>query len=298
MAPSTSAPMAAACARCDRPATSGAFLKPRASRSTSTPWRPTATGSTSGRLTAGCLSMTSGAISGASGATACRPPTSLPSPCDRTRLSSARPAASLVSRSAALSEAEASMRAFLALDPDPSARAALCRYRRRLLQAPWSRHVKWVAEASLHLTIRFLGEVDAAALTALTARLEAALEQPAALGAVELSLTEPRFFPSARQPRAIACLVAAPPALLALAALAEAAARAAGLAARDRPFHGHVTLGRTRPAWPSGTRLGFPPEQTAWRADALTLYRSDLLPDGPRYAELRRFPLTSGTCPR
>ncbi len=189
------------------------------------------------------------------------------------------------------------MRAFLALDPDPPARDALTRHQRRLSQAPWSRHVKWVAEASLHLTIRFLGELDAAAQAALTARLEAALGQPSAPGRLELTLTEPRFFPSARQPRAIACLVAAPPSLLALVALAEAAAQAAGLAANLRPFRGHVTLGRTRPAWPSEARLEVAPERIVWRADALTLYRSDLLPAGPRYAELRRFPLAGGTGP-
>ncbi|MCS7081062.1 MAG: RNA 2',3'-cyclic phosphodiesterase [Chloracidobacterium sp.] len=186
------------------------------------------------------------------------------------------------------------MRAFLALNPDADAHEVLCRYRRRLLEAPWARHVKWTAEANLHMTIRFLGDIDAAVDAALTERLEAALGRPDAPGPLELNMTEPRFFPSAQQPRTIACLVAATSGLTALATLAETTAQSVGLAAADKPFRGHITLGRTRPTWPSGVRLEIAPALTRWRADALVLYRSDLRPDGPRYTVLRRFMLSGG----
>lgn len=186
------------------------------------------------------------------------------------------------------------MRAFLALDPDVNAQEALRRHRRRLREAPWAHHVVWTAEANLHLTIRFLGEIDAPVYDALTAWLEAALRRPDAPGALELNLTEPRLFPSARRPRAVACLTAETPALTALAALAEAGAQAVGLSAADKPFRGHVTLGRLRPSRPAGVRLEVAPTTTQWRANALVLYRSELRPEGPRYTALRRFPLSGG----
>ncbi len=190
-----------------------------------------------------------------------------------------------------LTELPATIRTFLALNPDAEACAALRRYRQRLLTMPWARDVKWTAEANLHLTIRFLGEIDTAAYAALVAWLETALRQPEAPGSLDLEMTEPRVFPSPRQPRAIACLVAATPGLTALAALAEAGAQHLGLSPADKPFRGHVTLGRLRASRTSGIRLEITPALTRWRADTLVLYRSDLQPDGPRYTALQQFAL-------
>jgi 2'-5' RNA ligase len=187
------------------------------------------------------------------------------------------------------------MRAFLALCPDPGAHAVLCRYQRQLAQLPWAHHVKWVSEANLHLTIRFLGELTPTMQTELVSRLEAALSPPGALGGLELEFTEPHWFPSAQQPRTLACLVPDTPSLTALAALAEASARAVGLAPEERPFRGHITLGRTRPTLPACPRLGVTRTRTRFRADALILYQSTLTPSGPIYTERQRFPLRAAS---
>lgn len=183
------------------------------------------------------------------------------------------------------------MRAFLALAPDPAAQAVLCRYQRHLAQFSWASHVKWVAEANLHLTIRFLGELTPAVQTNLVGWLETALAQLDTPGRLELELTEPRWFPSPRQPRTLACLVVATPSLTALAALAESGARAAGLAPEERPFQAHITLGRTRPTLRVSPRLDVNPTRTRFWADALILYQSTLTPAGPIYTERQRFPL-------
>ncbi len=183
------------------------------------------------------------------------------------------------------------MRAFLALAPDPAAQTVLCRYQRRLARASWAHQVKWVAETNLHLTIRFLGEVTPAVQAELVGRLEAALSQPGAPGRLELELTEPRWFPSARQPRTLACLVPETPPLMALAALAEASARDAGLPPEERPFRAHITLGRMRPTLTVSPKLDIAPSRTGFRADALIFYQSTLTPAGPIYTERRRFPL-------
>ncbi len=183
------------------------------------------------------------------------------------------------------------MRAFLALAPDPAAQTVLCRYQRRLARASWAHQVKWVAETNLHLTIRFLGEVTPAVQAELVGRLEAALSQPGAPGRLELELTEPRWFPSARQPRTLACLVPETPPLMALAALAEASARDAGLPPEERPFRAHITLGRMRPTLTVSPKLDIAPSRTGFRADALIFYQSTLTPAGPIYTERQRFPL-------
>ncbi len=185
------------------------------------------------------------------------------------------------------------MRAFLALAPDPAAQTVLCRYQRRLAQASWAHHVRWVAETNLHLTVRFLGEVTPAVQADLVGWLEAALSRPGAPGRLELELTEPRWFPSARQPRTLACLVPETPPLMALAALAESSARDAGLVPEAKPFRAHITLGRMRPTLTVCPQLDIAPTRTRFRADALIFYQSTLTPAGPIYTERQRFPLVS-----
>ncbi|MGQ9897156.1 MAG: RNA 2',3'-cyclic phosphodiesterase [Acidobacteriota bacterium] len=183
------------------------------------------------------------------------------------------------------------MRAFLALAPNPGAQAVLCRYQRQLAQSSWARHVKWVAESNLHLTIRFLGELLPAVQSDLVGRLKAELSRNGAPGPLELELREPSWFPSVRQPRILVCLVSETPPLTALATLAEESARKAGLAPEGKPFRAHITLGRTRPTLPTCPRLEIAPAQTRFWADALILYQSTLTPAGPIYTERQRFPL-------
>ena len=59
------------------------------------------------------------------------------------------------------------MRLFVAVDLDPARHEAVARaaagLRRALDSEGWGRALRWVAPGNLHLTIRFLGEMEEAA---------------------------------------------------------------------------------------------------------------------------------------
>jgi 2'-5' RNA ligase len=182
------------------------------------------------------------------------------------------------------------MREFLALPlPDDLRRAAAQACRAPGVPAgDW----RWVREEGLHVTIRFLGEVDPSR----GGMLDAAWREAASgVGPIDLRVAGLEALPSSSRPRVVGLRIvdATPDGRLArLAARVEDAARARGFAPEHRAFNPHVTLARARRGvrvvWPravSGDALG------AFVAESLVLYASKLGPGGSRYRELASYPL-------
>ena len=188
------------------------------------------------------------------------------------------------------------MRLFLALDLDAAARAQAVEVQRRARGAAAFRGVavRWVRPENLHLTLAFLGEVDADRAAPVTRA--AAEPWPHPPFRVELASAE--LVPRTGPPRTLW--------LSASAGRPELARLHADVRARMGPLlaapvdprpPGHVTLGRMRRASrPSGgrirdalARLTVP--AFGWEADAVALYESRLTPDGASYGSLARAPL-------
>ena len=167
------------------------------------------------------------------------------------------------------------------------------------------RAVAWTPADTLHLTLRFLGDVPRAGLDDLLASLgeAAAASEPATLAIGGIGA-----FPSMGRPRVLWLGVAPDAALAALQARVERACAALGHAAEPRPFHPHVTLGRLR----HGARIGDPAAlaRAAAAADVdpgahhrlviptLDLMASDLTPAGARHTRLATLslaPSSAGT---
>ena len=146
-----------------------------------------------------------------------------------------------------------------------------------------------VAPASWHLTLRFLGGTPPARRAAVVAALRAA--DPGA--AFTLGFGALGAFP--RPARATVLWLGVEEGaerLGGLAAAAEAAARAAGFPAEERPFSAHLTLSRIRPAQDVRPLLErVPAFRERIRVDAVVLFRSHLGPAGARYEAVERFPL-------
>jgi 2'-5' RNA ligase len=181
------------------------------------------------------------------------------------------------------------VRAFFAWEPPPEARAALAALAAELRNLPDGDAVRWVRPESLHVTLRFLGNVASAGVPALVGRVEAAL---AGASPCRVALGALRAFPSARQPRVVVVELEPEAPLAALAARIEAGVVAAGLAPERRRFRAHLTLGRVR-----SRRL---PALAQRAADLgaldvaeVVLMKSDLGRDGSRYTPLARLPLVA-----
>ncbi len=147
---------------------------------------------------------------------------------------------------------------------------------------------RWQRDDQLHLTLRFIGEVDR----------HAAHDIAAALGQVraasfELSLGSFGVFDRRGVPDALWCGVTPQDALHGLySKIAQALVRV-GIAPETRAFHPHITLARLgRRSGPvEGFVTGSPLAGAAFRVDGFVLYESLLGQDGAFYRAVERYPL-------
>ena len=146
--------------------------------------------------------------------------------------------------------------------------------------------VKWVDAAALHLTVKFLGDVDEAKRVEVERGLEAAVGDTKTFN---LAVGEFGTFPPVKQPRVLWVGCETLPVLELLADGVEREMAAIGFPVEGRPFRPHVTIGRVkrdaRPAQLEGLRdqlksLEFFEEPNI---ESIDLMRSHLGPTGPRY---------------
>lgn len=147
---------------------------------------------------------------------------------------------------------------------------------------------RWTPTENLHLTIRFVGNVDQSVVEAVADRLAALT-----LAGFVVELGDIGTFGRGRMARVIWLgLRAGADGARVLAAHVEAECVRAGLIGEDRPFQEHLTLARARTR--DGSRLpDLPstPHLKPWRADALVLYSSRLTKAGAIYEVIRKLPL-------
>ena len=146
---------------------------------------------------------------------------------------------------------------------------------------------RWQDEDQLHLTLRFIGEVDR----------RQAEDIAAALGRVPLrpfrvEIAGTGHFARGHQPNAIWARVLPSPELAALRTSVERACLAAGLPPETRAFTPHITIARlTRVSPPVGQWLARHADlKAAWQTEHFALYESHLTPAGAAYEEVARFP--------
>lgn len=149
---------------------------------------------------------------------------------------------------------------------------------------------RWVAAENLHLTLRFVGEVDFGVME----DLAEALDGIAAPG-FDLTLAGLGHFETKGAAHSLWVGAERAPALMHLQARVEAAARRAGLPPEGRRFLPHVTLARLRGAPPDRVSA-FIAGNNLFRAGPIpvasfTLFSSHLAREGAIYREEASFPL-------
>jgi len=184
------------------------------------------------------------------------------------------------------------MRAFIAVELPAEVRRALTLLQRDLAES--RADVKWVEGASLHLTMRFLGEITEDQRQAIERHL-----QRTAHGAAPclVTLAEVGAFPSVSSPRVVWVGVGqGQDALRNVAKQLEGGLQHLGLPGEEREFAAHVTLGRVRSPKNRAqlvehlTAVSWTPPPP-WSVERLTLFQSTLTSAGPLYAVLAHAPL-------
>lgn len=184
---------------------------------------------------------------------------------------------------------EPRVRAFVAIELDRELQEGLGRVQQRLKRVAGA-GVRWVRPEAIHLTLKFLGDVETARL----AQVCDAMGQAAGRARpFRLRLGAVGAFPSLRRPRVLWAGVEGDlDALQLVQGELDAALQVVGFPREERPFVPHLTLGRVRPGatlesrdadWDAAAPEGPQAEQ---RVQGISLIRSDLRPDGPLYTRL------------
>jgi RNA 2',3'-cyclic 3'-phosphodiesterase len=143
---------------------------------------------------------------------------------------------------------------------------------------------RWVEPDSLHLTLRFLGNLEPETLERVREELASVRGTP-----FTLALDGRGTFGPRSAPRVVWLGVGAGlDACAALAGRVEAACERAGLEPEPRPFRAHVTLARARREGDRLPPLPEPPELAPWTVEDFALYESRLRQQ-PRYVPLQRY---------
>jgi 2'-5' RNA ligase len=185
------------------------------------------------------------------------------------------------------------MRTFIAIELDDACR-------RRLVKAvellrPLAAGVRWVSAESLHLTLKFIGEMDELAVPAAIEALgpAAAVAEPFTMRVAGVS-----GFPPHGKPRVVHVGIEEPSGVLAAvqATVEHVLAEGLGVAPEGRRWTAHITLGRVKDArrCPRVEQIAAAvPEQDFGLVDvdSLVLMASDLRPTGAVYTPVHRFHL-------
>ncbi len=186
------------------------------------------------------------------------------------------------------------IRSFIAIDLPQETREKLAAIQEQLKQSRAG--VRWVKPASIHLTLKFLGDILPAQVDEIAAAVELLVrdEPPITLCAGGLG-----GFPSPRKPRVIWVGLRGEVERLAnIQAGLEKALESLGFTREGRGFRPHLTIGRVKdrhrlqPLIEAMSTLELP-EFNSFDADEIILYKSDLRPTGAIYTKLHRMPLAA-----
>jgi 2'-5' RNA ligase len=185
------------------------------------------------------------------------------------------------------------MRIFIGLDIPAEIRERLHQYVERIRS--FSPAARWARVESLHVTLKFIGEVSEAKIQEIQRALVQIKAQP-----FEIEFKDIGFFPSARSARVFWAGATATDALPQLVSMIEESVDKLGIAREKRAYHAHLTLARAPEHSASEYCFRLLQERLAaeesprfgtMSAQEFFLYHSQIMRGGARYTKLQRFPL-------
>jgi 2'-5' RNA ligase len=179
------------------------------------------------------------------------------------------------------------IRSFIALELPDDILSALGRVQEHLKS--YGFRTKWVRPANIHITLKFLGDIDAGTIEAIASAMVSAAEgcAPISLAAKAIGV-----FPNIKRPRVLwAGLTGQVDVLIDLQRKLDDCLGHIGFAKERRSFKGHLTLGRFKARVNSteimralGEFKDF--ETPSFMARELILFKSELRPSGAVYSKL------------
>ncbi len=184
------------------------------------------------------------------------------------------------------------IRTFIAVEIPSGIKEEMARVQAGLKES--GAYVGWVRPEGIHLTLKFLGDVEASRIDELAAAVQDAAR---GTGPVRLDVRGIGVFPNARAPRVVWLGVSGEvDALSALADRIEAACERLGYPREKRGFTPHLTLGRVKSPGRRESLMRKVAEYEkadlgGFTAESVSIMKSELKPSGAVYTEMRRIEL-------
>ena len=180
------------------------------------------------------------------------------------------------------------MRVFIAIDVPGEIRQRLAAIQDQFREA--SRAARWVAPDSIHITLRFVGQIPEEQREDIDNALTGLSWKP-----LPITVRGIGFFPGTRSPRVLWAGVECS-SMEGLANEVDSRLVRAGFDGEKRAFRAHLTLARTKESRLESTlvRMAEPFAETEFGtfvADRFNLYQSTLKPGGSVYTKLKEYPL-------
>jgi len=149
--------------------------------------------------------------------------------------------------------------------------------------------IKWVKFENLHITLKFLGEIEESKIREIIPILEDTTKN---FTGFDINLEGIGCFPHPGNPRVLWIGVKNGVTMLTdIAREIEKNLGAAGFQ-EDKRFHAHLTFARTRKFCKLDKILALPFTTEDFSVNSVTLFESVLKPEGPVYAALKKFNLS------
>lgn len=177
-------------------------------------------------------------------------------------------------------------RTFIGIRPNDSALAFINNFKQQHGQEPWIKQIRWTPEPNIHVTMRFLGDLRLEQIQQIETGLRHLLENKSAFA---VTITTPQPFPGVKRARMLATLVHKNQELQKMAEGIEKLAVEAGVAPEERPFRGHITVGRFRKPVKGLEGLLANTDTMTMPIDNVVLFKSELKPTGAEYSEIAKF---------
>lgn len=187
------------------------------------------------------------------------------------------------------------MRAFIALELPKEIKNTLSQLQNRLKTS--KADVKWVEPQNIHLTLKFLGEIEEKKLEKIAQAAEAVAKKTAAF---YIHIWNIGAFPKIDFPRVIwAGIDKGDQETKDLARQLEEKIAEIGIPKEDRPFSSHITIGRTRSNLNrqdlaqnlSNLIDGLKEKTPEFLVSKITIFKSTLTPKGPIYEAVKEISL-------
>jgi 2'-5' RNA ligase len=180
------------------------------------------------------------------------------------------------------------MRIFIAAELPDRIRNALSELQHEL--RPVAKAARWVAPESVHVTLKFIGEIPDSRLEEINAALAGLTSKPIPIGVRGVG-----FFPGARSPRVLWVGMVAP-ALQELVNEIDGRMERLGFEREKRGFKPHITLARAKDARLDASLVDAAAryethEFGSFIVDRIFVFKSTLKPSGAVYEKLREFVL-------